>query len=155
MKIRKVYLDLIIYDFDGVMTNNTVILNENGVESVFVNRSDGLAVSLIKKIGIPQIIVSTEKNPVVAARAKKLNIPYLQGVKNKKEQIKKYFKKNNIDPERVAYIGNDINDLESMKIVGFPIAPMDADSVIKKIAKIIIKKPGGSGVIREFLALLS
>lgn len=144
-------IKLIVYDFDGVMTDNKVILREDGSESVIVNRSDGLAVSIIKKLGIPQIILSTEANRVVDTRAEKLGIMAIKGVGNKKETLLEYCRQNNINPLNVLYIGNDINDLEVMKIVGYPTCPADAYDEIKQISKIIFEKGGGEGVIRELI----
>ena len=144
-------IDLIIYDFDGVMTDNRVLVREDGEEAVFCNRSDGLAISKIKRMGISQLIISTETNKVVEVRAKKLGIPILHGINNKKEILKKYCKEKNIDLSKVIYVGNDINDLEAMKIVGFSVAPADAAKKIKKIAKIITGARGGEGVVRELL----
>ncbi|HCJ65795.1 MAG TPA: haloacid dehalogenase [Elusimicrobia bacterium] len=141
---------LIIYDFDGVMTDNKVIIDQYGNESVAVNRSDGLAIAKIKKMGTPQVILSTEKNPVVQKRAKKLGLPCIVGISDKKKVLEKYLNKNRIKKEDVAYIGNDINDLEVMRYVGFPIAPANAHPKVRKIAKIITKTKGGCGVIREF-----
>ena len=87
---------LIAYDFDGVMTDNTVFINQNGQEMAQVNRGDGLAIEKIKNIGIEQIIISTEKNPIVSARAKKLNILCFQGIKNKKNTLTNYCSENKI-----------------------------------------------------------
>ena len=81
-------IDIIIYDFDGVMTNNKVYVDQNGNETVQVNRADGLGISEIKKLGIEQIIISTEKNPVVVKRAEKLGISCMQGIENKKAALK-------------------------------------------------------------------
>lgn len=144
-------IDLIIYDFDGVLTDNKVLVMEDGREAVFCNRSDGLAISKIKQIGTSQMIVSTEVNKVVEVRAKKLEIPVLQNVNNKKALVEKYCQEQNIDLNKVIYVGNDFNDLEVMKIVGFPVAPADATEEIKDIARIITKAKGGEGVIRELL----
>ena len=80
-------IKLIVYDFDGVMTDNRVYINESGIETVCVSRADGLGISEIKKLGIEQIIISTEKNTVVSARAKKLDIPFMQGINNKKKKL--------------------------------------------------------------------
>jgi 3-deoxy-D-manno-octulosonate 8-phosphate phosphatase KdsC-like HAD superfamily phosphatase len=80
-------VSLFIYDFDGVMTDNCVLVGEDGKESVFCNRSDGLAVAIIKGRGIPQVIISTETSKIIAARAAKLDIPVIQGVRDKKETI--------------------------------------------------------------------
>jgi len=150
-KIKRKEVELVIYDFDGVMTNNKVLINENGKESVFCNRSDGLAISYIKEMGLPQIIISTEKNKIVEMRARKLGIQVIHGTDYKKNIVKKYCSDKNIDLNKVIFIGNDINDLETMKIVGYPIAPSDAHTIIKNEAKFLTKAKGGEGVIRELL----
>lgn len=143
-------IDLIVYDFDGVMTDNKVLVLEDGREGVFCNRSDGLAVQKIKNIGIKQIILSTEQNDVVKLRAQKLKIESISGVDDKKTILINYCNEKNIDLKKVIYIGNDINDLEAMKLVGYPIVPQDANEKVKAISKIIIEKNGGEGVIRIF-----
>ena len=150
-RINKKNIQLIVYDFDGVMTNNKVIVSEDGRESIIANRSDGLGVELLKKKGIKQIILSTESNDVVSARAKKLDLTVIYACKDKKNILKRYCKKMKYDLSNVAYVGNDINDLDAMKMVGYPIAPADAHIEIKKISKIITKTMGGDGVIRELL----
>ena len=153
-KLRINNIDLIIYDFDGVMTDNKVYVDQNGKEMIQVNRADGLAVSEIKKFGIKQVIISTEKNPVVSARANKLNIPCLQGISIKKDALIGYCRKNNIDLNRVAYVGNDINDKEVMKITRIKFCPADAHESIKVIADYILRTKGGDGVVRELLDLI-
>lgn len=147
-------VELIVYDFDGVMTDNKVLVREDGKESVIVNRSDGLAVGMIKQSGFRQMIFSTEKNKVVEARARKLGIPVVAGVDDKKEALSSYCKDNKIHLDNVIYIGNDINDLEVMMSVGYPICPQDAYPNIRKISRIVLSSPGGYGVIRELLALI-
>jgi 3-deoxy-D-manno-octulosonate 8-phosphate phosphatase (KDO 8-P phosphatase) len=142
---------LIVYDFDGVMTDNRVILSEDGKESVIVNRSDGLAVSILKNMGIPQLILSREKNPVVSARARKLSIPVLQGINEKEAVLREYCRDNKIPMEKVVFIGNDINDTNLMCIVGYPLCPNDAYPEAKAVARFIIPVNGGCGVVREFL----
>jgi len=144
-------IQLIVYDFDGVMTDNKVIVFEDGRESIVANRSDGLGVEVLKKRGISQIILSTESNDVVRARAKKLNLSIIYACKDKKSTLIKYCKKRGYNLSKVVYVGNDINDLEAMEVVGYPIAPADAQIEIKKIAKIVTKARGGDGVIREVL----
>jgi 3-deoxy-D-manno-octulosonate 8-phosphate phosphatase (KDO 8-P phosphatase) len=145
---------LIAYDFDGVMTNNKAYIDKNGDEMVQINRSDGLGISEIKKLGICQIIISSETNPVVTTRAKKLGINCLQGIDNKKKSLQKYCKENNYKLQHVAFVGNDINDLEAMKIVGYTFCPADAHVSIKKISSHILDKKGGNGVIREIFDIL-
>ena len=155
MKIDKNRINLLVYDFDGVMTDNKVFIDQNGREMVQVNRADGLGVAEIKKLGIDQIIISTEKNPVVTARAKKLNIKCLQCIENKKEALQKYCSENNYDLQYIAFVGNDINDMEAMKIAGYSFCPVDAHGSIKKISNHILDTKGGQGVIRELLDFIT
>ena len=150
----KIEIKLIVYDFDGVMTDNKAYIDQDGNEMVQVNRADGLGVAEIKKLGIDQIIISTEKNTVVSTRAKKLNIKCLQGIDNKKESLQKYSKENNYNLQNVAFVGNDINDMEAMKIAGYSFCPVDAHGSIKKISNLILNTKGGNGVIRELFDLL-
>lgn len=145
----------LFYDFDGVMTDNRVLVDENGIEAVFVNRSDGLAVSMLKIAGFSQMIVSTEKNPVVSMRAKKLAIPVLYGVENKGLAIRDYIITNNIDRHDALYIGNDINDLSAFNEVGVKACPSDAYAQVKDISDIVIDCKGGFGVIRELYNILT
>lgn len=147
-------IDLIVYDFDGVMTDNTALVSDEGKESASINRSDGLAVGMIKKLRIRQIILSTEPNPIVKYRAEKLGLEVIYDSKDKKQDLKKFCNNNSINLDRVVYAGNDINDLEAMKIVGFPIAPRDAYIQILNIAKFITKAKGGNGVVREIYGYL-
>ena len=141
---------LLCYDFDGVMTDNRVLVDEEGKEAVWVNRSDGLAISALRKAGIPQVILSTERNPVVAARAKKLDIPVVQGLSDKAATLKSYAQEGGFDLAHIVFIGNDVNDLEAMTLVGCPVAPSDAHPSIIALARHVTKAAGGQGVIREF-----
>ena len=147
-------LKLIVYDFDGVMTDNKVYVDQDGKETVQVNRGDGLGISEIKKLGIEQIIISTETNLVVSTRAKKLGISCLQGIENKKNALMDYCNKNKYELKNVVYIGNDINDKEAMEIVGLTYCPADAHDSIKGISNHVLKTKGGDGVIRELLDLI-
>jgi len=152
MKIKNI--ELIIYDFDGVMTDNKAYVFQDGSEAVRVNRSDGLAVRMIKDLGIKQVIISMETNPVVRARAKKIGIPCINGVGNKLAVVKDYLKKNKIDKKNVVFIGNEINDVLAMQYVGVPVSPADAYPEVKKISKIVLKTKGGHGAVREFMEIL-
>lgn len=146
--------ELIVYDFDGVMTDSRALILQDGTEAVFVNRSDGWGIGQLRKAGLEQIILSTEINPVVSARAKKLELQAIQGSKNKAKDLIGYCQPKNIDFMKVIYVGNDVNDLEAMLLVGFPVAPADAHPRILAIAKYITKAKGGEGVIRELSELL-
>jgi len=147
-------IELIVYDFDGVMTDNHLFLDENGKELVRVSRADGLGVSEIKKLNIKQIILSTETNTVVSMRAKKLGIPCIQGVDNKKEKLYEYINVRKINLFNVIFVGNDLNDLEVMRTVGYKICPADAHQDIVDIADLVLKTKGGQGITRELLELL-
>ena len=142
-------IDLIVYDFDGVMTDNRVIVFQDGTEAVIVNRADGLGVDRFRGLGIPQLILSTETNSVVKARAAKLRLEVIDSCENKKNSLENYCIQKGYDLNRVLYIGNDLNDLEVMEIVGFPVAPTDANQKIKQIAKLITEAKGGEGVVKE------
>ena len=137
----------IFYDFDGVMTDNKVIISESGEESVFVNRSDGLAISYFKKMGIDQYIISTEKNPVVSKRATKLNINVFQGIDNKLNKITSIMKENNLQKDEVIFIGNDLNDLEVIQYLPITFCPSDSHGEVLKYASKILSCKGGDGVI--------
>lgn len=139
----------IFFDFDGVFTNNQVIVSEDGKESVFCHRSDGLGLQKLKEIGLKMAIISTEANSVVSMRAKKVKIDCHQDCDNKLAKLKSLAKKDNIPLEQVAYVGNDINDIECLTAVGVPIAVADAYPEVTKISKIILTKKGGYGAVRE------
>lgn len=144
----------IFYDFDGVMTDNRVLVDENGTESVFVNRSDGLAVSKLRKNGFFQAIISTESNSVVEKRANKLQIPVFHNVDDKGEFIRNYITENKIDRSQTAFVGNDINDISAYQEVAVKICPSDAYEEILDMADIVMESKGGHGVIRELMNLL-
>lgn len=148
-------IDLIVYDFDGVMTDNRVTVCEDGKESVVVHRGDGLGVSKLRELGLQQMILSTEQNPVVRARAKKLKLEIIHGVDDKRQTLLKYLKEHDISPDRVLYIGNDVNDLACMLSVGFRGCPADAEPEILQICQWVSSKNGGYGVIREIFREIS
>lgn len=148
-------IQLLVYDFDGVLTDNTAYVDENGKETVRVHRGDGMAISLLKKVGYKQLILSTERNPVVTKRAEKLGISVIQGSSNKKEALEQYCNDHNILLESVLYVGNDINDFEVMQIVGVRVCPLDAVACIKEISDYVLNTKGGNGVIRELYDKIS
>jgi len=144
-------IDTFIFDFDGVLTNNLVYLDENGKESVSCSRADGLAFDLLRKLNKDMYIVSTETNPVVNARAKKLKIPVLQGIKNKVELLKEVVQDNNLNFKKICYVGNDINDYGAMKLCGLKVCPSDSHKTILDISDIILNTKGGYGIVRELI----
>jgi 3-deoxy-D-manno-octulosonate 8-phosphate phosphatase (KDO 8-P phosphatase) len=144
-------IKVFIFDFDGVLTNNKIYIDQNGKESVSCSRADGLAFDVLRKLKKPSYILSTEKNIVVSARAKKLQILALQGVQNKVSGIQEIIKKENCKLENILYIGNDLNDYRVMSICGFTACPADSHEKIKQISSIVLKTNGGFGIVRELL----
>ena len=151
MQILFENVELIIFDFDGVLTNNLVYLNQNGDEWVSCSRADGLAFDVLQKLKKSVCILSTEQNPVVAARANKLKVPVLQGISDKTQALKSLADKERIDLANVVYVGNDINDYNIMQLCGYAICPSDSHSKVKEISDVVLKTPGGKGVAREIL----
>lgn len=151
-KLKKI--KLIVSDFDGVMTDNKVYLDEEGKETVLCNRSDGLAVELLKEKGVNVIVISKEKNKIVETRCKKLGIEVYSGVDNKLELFVSLIKKNNLSEDEVCYVGNEMNDLECMVKSKVSFAPADSHKKILEIASVITKAKGGEGVIREISDLI-
>jgi len=144
-------IDAFVFDFDGVLTNNLVQIDENGKESVSCSRADGLAFDVLRKLNKPAYILSTEKNLVVKARAKKLNIPAIQGVADKVETIKKLATDNNYSLKNILYVGNDLNDYLVMQLCGYSACPADSHSKIKNVSSVILGTNGGDGIVRELL----
>ena len=139
----------IFTDFDGVLTNNKVFVSSDGTETVLCNRSDGLAINGLKKFGIRVIIISTETNQVVKIRGEKLGIETYFGISNKKNFLKDFIIKNNIDIENIIYVGNDINDLGAISLAKYSICPSDSHSKVKQNVSYVLKNKGGDGVLRE------
>ncbi|MDP0562410.1 MAG: HAD hydrolase family protein [Candidatus Endonucleobacter sp. (ex Gigantidas childressi)] len=144
-------IDVFVFDFDGVLTNNLVYLNQDGVESVVCSRADGLAFDVLRKLGKPAFILSTEVNVVVSARAKKLKIEVLQGSKDKVNSLKEMLKNKGFNKEKVLFVGNDVNDYQVIEFCGYSACPSDSHSKIKEISDIVLNTNGGSGIVRELL----
>lgn len=147
-------VDLLIFDFDGVLTDNRVWVFEDGREAVACNRADGLGFSALRKAGLPAMIMSTETNPVVSARGRKLQVPVLQSIEDKGETVRAYCRQAGIAPERVMFVGNDLNDLPAMAVVGWPVAVADAHPAVIRAARVVLATPGGAGVVREIVESL-
>lgn len=139
----------IIFDFDGVFTDNLVSVKDDGQESVTCSRADGMGIENLRKTGIPLLILSKEQNPVVAARARKLQIEALQGVEDKLPALREWIADRNISIEDVIYVGNDINDIACMRAVGCAVAVADAYPEARQAAHVVLRNKGGHGAIRE------
>ncbi|MBI1190080.1 MAG: HAD hydrolase family protein [Tepidisphaera sp.] len=142
-------LRLIVFDFDGVMTDNRVLVMQTGHEGVMCNRSDGLGVGMLHEAGVPMLVLSKEQNPVVSARCGKLKIECLQGIDDKPTRLASLLVSRRINPANVAYVGNDVNDVGCMEMVGLPIAVADAYEPALKAAKMVTTRAGGHGAVRE------
>ena len=139
----------VVTDFDGVLTDNRVHLDQNGLESVTCNRGDGWGISILRQAGILVACISTEKNPVVQARCQKLNIPCWSGQENKAATLKTFLSKSDILPEHCLYIGNDTNDAGCLKMAGVAVVPRDAAPEVIELAHWQTETRGGEGVLRE------
>ena len=151
MKISLNDIDALVFDFDGVLTNNLVYLNKDGEEWVSCNRADGLAFDLLNKLGKPVFFISTEKNRVVTARAEKLKIQAIQGVDDKASALATLAKKQNFSLDRILYIGNDLNDYRAIQSCGYSACPADSHAKIQQLVTVILNSKGGEGVARELL----
>ena len=144
----------LVVDFDGVLTNDKVMIDDSGREIVECSRADGLGAEILKKLGIKILILTREENNVVLKRAEKMKIEINHGIKNKVEILKEWATKNLLKSSEIAYIGNDVNDLDCLMWVGLPFAPFDANENLIKAGIPRLKNKGGDGVIREFANLL-
>lgn len=140
---------LIVLDFDGVMTDDLVTVDENGTESVRCSRSDGLGIRLVKEAGIAVVVISSETNRVVAARCKKLGIDFVQGTLQKTEKLREYCQEKKIDSANAVYVGNDVNDIACFPVVGCALVPSDAHEKALAAADIVLTRTGGHGAVRE------
>ncbi|OIK27086.1 N-acylneuraminate cytidylyltransferase [Streptomyces malaysiense] len=142
-------IDAVVLDFDGTQTDDRVLIDSEGRELVSVHRGDGLGIAALRRSGLRMLILSTEQNPVVAARARKLRLPVLHGIDRKDLALKQWCEEQGIAPERVLYVGNDVNDLPCFALVGWPVAVASAHDVVRGAARAVTTLPGGDGAIRE------
>ena len=144
---------LVAFDFDGVFTDNSVYVFEDGREAVRCSRSDGLGLSKLERAGIKTAIISTETNPVVAARSRKLDIRCIQGCEDKRCALERLVAEYGLSLGGVAFVGNDINDLSCLQCVGLPIVVQDAHSDVVSVARYQTRARGGHGAVREICDL--
>ena len=147
---------LVVFDFDGVMTDNTAWVDQNGLESVRISRSDGMGVERLQKAGVPMMIFSSEPNPVVAARARKLDIPVVQGIGigDKGTRLANLLAEKGIDPAQVVYVGNDLNDLPCFPLVGCAVAVADSHPAALEQAYRIRTQNGGHGSVLDVCEMI-
>ncbi len=145
---------LVIMDFDGVFTDNRVWVTTEGIEAVACNRSDGMGLAMLRDQGFDTVVLSTETNPVITARCQKLNLPCCQAVKNKGAALRDLAAERGVNLSQVVYIGNDVNDLECLRMVGCGVAVADACQEVLAEADIVLKQRGGCGAVRELCDLI-
>lgn len=147
-------IELVVLDFDGVVTDNRVWVDEQGHEMVAAYRSDSLGLRALRNAGVPAVVISTEVNPVVAARCRKMEVPVVQGVKDKATVLRQYLQEHKIDPARVVFLGNDTNDLPCFDLVGCALVVADAQNDALRRADRILTRRGGHGAVRELCEMI-
>lgn len=149
IRSRVAAVKLLVLDFDGVMTDNAVLVREDGTESVTCNRSDGLGIGMLRDAGMAIVVLSAEENPVVMARCRKLKLECTHGHKVKLPILEKLLADKGVLATEAAYVGNDVNDAACLRHVGLAIVVADAHEAVKPFAHAITTKAGGKGAVRE------
>ena len=149
-------IELVICDFDGVITDNRVWVDQDGTEMVAAYRSDSVRVKELRAIGIDVMILSSEPNRVVEARARKMGVEAIHGIAlhDKGRVMREVLQQKNIQAENVIFIGNDINDLPCFEVAGWSVAVADAFPDVIRAADYVLSKPGGHGALREVCDLI-
>jgi len=145
---------LLVLDFDGVMTDNRVWVDGQGRESVAAHRGDGWGLARLREAGVEVVVLSTETDPVVAARCGKLGLPVLQGLADKGAALQDLLRDREMEPGRVVYLGNDVNDLPCFPLVGCAVVVADAHPAATAQADLVLGRAGGQGAVRELCDLL-
>ncbi len=147
-------IKLAVFDFDGVFTDNRVLVFQDGREAVVCSRADGLGLGRLQRSGCRAFVLSLETNPVVEARCRKLRLDFVQGCEDKASALRETAAAHHVDLAEVAYLGNDINDLPCLAIVGLPACVADAYPEVRRAAAFRTRAPGGHGAVREFCDFL-
>ena len=146
---------LLVLDFDGVMTDDRVLVDQNGKESIVASRSDGMGLELLRNLTkIEVAVISKETNPVVTARCKKLGLQVFQSINRKEKVLLDLINKKKINSEEVIYLGNDHNDIECFPIAGYAAVPNDAFITARRKADLVLDHCGGFGAVREICEML-
>lgn len=148
-------IEALALDFDGVFTDNKVLVFEDGREAVTCSRSDGWGLAELCNLGLPIVVISTEKNSVVAARCHKLRIECLYGLEDKSVALRAWASDKNIDLANIIYVGNDVNDAGCLQAVGCPVIVADAHPSVHPLARLILTSRGGGAALRELTDLIN
>ena len=150
----------IVFDFDGVFTDNKVTTRQDGLEEVSCNRGDGLAFDILRRFidinnwDLRYFILSKETNPVVSIRASKIKVECIQSVSRKSEYISEYLASHKLMSDGLIYLGNDLNDIEAMALAGYSVVPSDSHPLVLRQANLVLPERGGEGFVRRFIELL-
>jgi YrbI family 3-deoxy-D-manno-octulosonate 8-phosphate phosphatase len=153
--LRRRPVRALVLDFDGVFTDNKVIVAADGTESVICDRSDGLAIQALQRRGFPILVLSAETVPIVKLRCKKLGLECIHSAANKLSSLQSWLKEKSVRPEHAIYVGNDVNDIECLKFVGLSFAVADAFPEARAVAKHVLASRGGYGAVREIALAIS
>jgi YrbI family 3-deoxy-D-manno-octulosonate 8-phosphate phosphatase len=146
---------LAAFDFDGVFTDNAVYVSQDGTEAVRCVRSDGLGLQRLSALGVATVVISTETNPAVSARSRKLEVRCIQGCLDKRTALEGFAAELGLTLQETAFVGNDINDLDCLRAVGLPIVVADAHEDVLPHAVYRTRTPGGHGAVREVCDLIA
>ena len=145
----------VVFDFDGVMTDNRVYVLPSGEEAIAADRSDGMGVAMLRReTSLKLLVLSTETDPVVQHRCRKLGLNCRTGIQDKGPALRSWLVEVEVDPSECVYIGNDLNDRECMELVGWSVAPRDAYPAASSVADTVLTRNGGRGAVRELAELL-
>lgn len=148
-------IDAVVFDFDGVFTDNRVSIDQQGSESATASRLDGMGIGLLKKTGLPLLVISKEPVPIVVHRCAKLGLECLHGIDDKLPLLREWLNERNIELSYTVYMGNDVNDLECLQAVGCGVVPLDAHPDVLQAANLLLDYPGGQGAVRQLCDALS
>ena len=141
---------LAVFDFDGVFTDNSVWVNEQGEESVRCCRADGFGLTRLRGVGVDAVVLSTEQVAIAAVRSRKLEVDCRHGLSDKLGALREEAERRGVGLEETAYVGNDINDADCLRAVGLPVCPADAWPEVAGLARWKLERRGGEGCVREF-----
>jgi YrbI family 3-deoxy-D-manno-octulosonate 8-phosphate phosphatase len=140
---------LVVFDFDGVFSDNRVWTNDRGEESVACFRGDSAGLRRLDEVGVEYFILTSETNDAVPARARKTRIDCIRGIEDKLPVLREELERRGVSLAETAYLGNDVNDAECLAAVGLPVVPSDAWAEVMPLAKIVLTRAGGGGCVRE------
>jgi YrbI family 3-deoxy-D-manno-octulosonate 8-phosphate phosphatase len=140
---------LVVFDFDGVFTDNRVWTNERGEESIACWRGDSLGLRRLAEVGVDCFVITQEWNEAVPARARKIRIECISGIEDKLSVLREEVQRRGVALAETAYLGNDVNDAECLAAVGLPVVPADAWHEVVPLAKLVLTRAGGYGCVRE------